>query len=261
MLRYVKLRALRGCEMAVRILAKVWEGYPGDSSVELLALLALADWSDDEGRSFPSNAAIGRKCRISERQAQRLIRRLIATDLVSITDNANGGKPGTTRRFKINLEKLTGVENDRGVNSVTGVKNDVDGCHLRRGTGGENVTQYVIDTSLTVNTVSRRKKSGITLKQFLEACKESGEQTIPETDPVFKYAQKIGLPEEFVFLGWQAFKEKQGADKLQKDWRKTFRSYVRNPDWLGVWKLNQEGEFYLTGAGKQIEREFAGASA
>jgi len=100
----------------------------------------------------------------------------------------------------------------------------------------------------------------MTLNQFLENCKANGEQAIPETDPVFSYARTIGLPENFIFLGWQAFKGKQAADKRQKDWRKTFRNYVRNPDWLGVWKLNREDEFYLTDAGKQIERELAGVA-
>ena len=39
--------------MSIQIINKVWEGFPG-SGAELLALLALADWSDDEGRCFPS---------------------------------------------------------------------------------------------------------------------------------------------------------------------------------------------------------------
>ena len=35
--------------MAVRVWAMVWDGFPGGGS-DLLAMLALADWSDDQGR-------------------------------------------------------------------------------------------------------------------------------------------------------------------------------------------------------------------
>ena len=57
--------------MSVRVMSLVWDGYPGGGS-ELLALLALADWSDDDGRCYPSMASIGRKTRLSEKQARRL---------------------------------------------------------------------------------------------------------------------------------------------------------------------------------------------
>ena len=237
--------------MAVKILAKVWEGYPGDSSAELLALLALADWSDDEGRSFPSIAAIGRKCRIKSRQAQRIVHRLIDIGLVSVIENSSGGKPGSTRRYRINLDRLTGV------------KNDVDGCHLRRETGGQNDTLTVIDTSVTVKKGSstsskgKKKASGLTLQVFLDVCNAAGESAIPESDPIFKYAAKIGLPADYLQLGWAAFKKKQKADKRQLDWRKTFKNYVENADRLGVWKINSDGEYYLTTYGKQLELEAA----
>ena len=248
--------------MAVKILAKVWEGYPGNSSAELLALLSLADWSDDEGHSFPSISTLGRKCRIGERQAQRLVHRLIETGLVSVIKNANGGKPGSTRRYRINLDRLTGVENVRGVKCVTGVENDADGCHLRPETGGQNVTQYVIDTPITVKKDSttpikkKKKAPEITLKAFLDACTVAGEYAIPDIDPIFEYASKIGLPADYLRLGWIAFKAKQAPEKRRLDWRSTFRNYVRHADWLEVWKINSiNGEYYLTTYGKQLERE------
>jgi hypothetical protein len=38
--------------------------------------------------------------------------------------------------------------------------------------------------------------------------------------------------------------------KTQKDWRKTFYVYIKN-DYLKLWAFNQQGECYLTTAGKQ----------
>lgn len=93
--------------MAVKVLSLVWDGYPG-AGTELLALLALADWSDDEGRCWPSIASISKKTRLSRSQAQRIVHRLIATGYVNVTGNETGGPPGSTRQYLINLDMLTG---------------------------------------------------------------------------------------------------------------------------------------------------------
>lgn len=107
----------------------------------------------------------------------------------------------------------------------------------------------------------KKTSAGITLNEFLQDCELKGQDAITESDPVFEYAKSIGLPIGFLYLGWSAFKSKQAADKRQADWRATFRNYVKAPDWLGVWKLNREGEYYLTDAGKQLERELSGVAA
>jgi hypothetical protein len=43
--------------VSIRVMSIVWEQYQGGGS-ELLALLALADWSDDLGHSHPVAAGI-----------------------------------------------------------------------------------------------------------------------------------------------------------------------------------------------------------
>lgn len=89
-------------------MAKVWDcpGVGGGS--ELLALLALADWSDDEGRCWPSMAAIAKKIRLSRSQSQRIVHQLIADGFLTVIGNNNGGPPGATRQYQINLDLLTG---------------------------------------------------------------------------------------------------------------------------------------------------------
>lgn len=90
--------------MSVKILSMVWEGYPGGGS-ELLALLALADWSDDEGRCFPAMASIGRKTRLSEKQARRVVHSLEEAGFLRVTAGQSGG--GMSRRYQIALDRLT----------------------------------------------------------------------------------------------------------------------------------------------------------
>lgn len=64
--------------MSIDIMTQVWKAATTTESRELLALLALADWSDDWGGSYPSYATIARKIRVSKRQtAIRVVARLV----------------------------------------------------------------------------------------------------------------------------------------------------------------------------------------
>lgn len=133
--------------MSVRVLSKVWDGYPGGGT-ELLALLALADWSDDEGRCFPSIKSIAKKIRLKERQVQRTVNQLISEGFVTVLSNKFGGAPGSSRRYQIVFSSLTGVVNDTP-KSKTGVMQDADGCHITQYTGVVEDTLTVIEPSLT----------------------------------------------------------------------------------------------------------------
>jgi hypothetical protein len=152
------------------------------------------------------------------------------------------------------MDRLTGVSNDRGVSNVTGVTNDAEGCHLRRETGGQNVTQYVSEPSIPVRKVSRGKKTEITLKQFLEDCKAGGAEAIPMSDPVFEYAEMIGLDDEMIAVCWQVFKEAYlPGNKTYADWRAAFRNAVRK-DYYKLWFVRAGNQAAWTSVGEQARR-------
>lgn len=135
--------------MSVRVLAQVWDGYPGGGS-ELLALLALADWSDDEGRCYPSVAAIAFKTRLSRSQAQRVMHNLIGSGFVSVEGNENGGRPGSTRRYRINLQKMKaerGRADETGSARATGRTDAQEGPHSCAERGRTDATQTVSEPS------------------------------------------------------------------------------------------------------------------
>lgn len=90
--------------MSIRVMTLVWDGYPGGGS-ELLALLALADWSDDDGRCWPSIASIAKKTRLSPDQARRVVHRLINAGYLAVRDGKDGGR--SSRRYQIKLGFLT----------------------------------------------------------------------------------------------------------------------------------------------------------
>lgn len=71
------------------------------------ALLAMADWANDEGSSLhPSIYAVAERLTCSERTAQRLLKDLIDQRWLAVVGNLNGGKPGATRHYRINVRKL-----------------------------------------------------------------------------------------------------------------------------------------------------------
>lgn len=132
--------------MSVLVLTRVWLSYPGGGS-ELLALLALADWSDDNGRCYPSMMAIAKKVRLSRSQVQRVVHKLIEDKFISVIGNDNGGAPGSTRQYRIALARLTGCTDATGSTDATGRTGARDGPHGCAETGRMDATQTVMYTS------------------------------------------------------------------------------------------------------------------
>jgi len=106
----------------------------------------------------------------------------------------------------------------------------------------------------------------ITFDEFIQTCESKNELPIPEDDPVYAWAEKVKLPIDFLFVGWQVFKRRdwvdaKGKPKIYKDWRAVFLNYCKNPDWLDVWSINRDGEYFFTAKGKQAHREYLEAKA
>ncbi|MCA1977631.1 MAG: helix-turn-helix domain-containing protein [Thiobacillus sp.] len=98
--------------MSIRVMTKVWDCPHVGGGSELLALLALADWSDDEGRCWPSMESIARKIRLSEKQARRIVHALIDAGLIEVIGNHQGGRRGRdgdgfSRQYRIVIERLS----------------------------------------------------------------------------------------------------------------------------------------------------------
>lgn len=89
--------------MSVKIMSLVWERAPY-SSGSLLVLLALADWSNEEGISWPSMETLATKTRIERRSAQRIVRQLASDGYIKIEE---GGGRGKQHRYIIQTEKMT----------------------------------------------------------------------------------------------------------------------------------------------------------
>lgn len=91
--------------MSIRLANHVWE-HAQLSGTDLLMLLALADHANDEAVCWPSLERLAARCRISKRQAQRVIQRLIAAGEIYV--DAGNGRGNTSYYHLLNLpEKVT----------------------------------------------------------------------------------------------------------------------------------------------------------
>ena len=92
--------------MSIKVMTYVWDGFPAAGS-ELLAMLALADWCDDRGGSlYPSIKAVGDKARVGEKHARNILHKFMDGHYLAVVGNHFGGKPGTTREYRLNVRKL-----------------------------------------------------------------------------------------------------------------------------------------------------------
>lgn len=101
---------------------------------------------------------------------------------------------------------------------------------------------------------SRTKGEKLSLADFLTACRDAGEDAIPESDAVFAYADRIGLPRDFVALAWRWFKARYATKRQTgvKGWRQTFRNAVEG-NWPKYWFQADDRSWQLTTAGKQAK--------
>lgn len=92
------------------------------------------------------------------------------------------------------------------------------------------------------------------MKTMQGVCKALGQQTIPADDPVFAYADRVGLSRELLALQWGVFKARRGATgKRQRGlagWRQAFRNSVES-NWFRLWFIGADGAAALTTVGRQ----------
>lgn len=105
---------------------------------------------------------------------------------------------------------------------------------------------------------TERKPGAIVLKTFLDACATAGERPLRDYAPLWLYAEKAGLPQDFTALAWVEFRRRflpggTGATKRYKDWRGAFRKYVEG-NYLKLWAIDANGQYFLTTQGKAAQK-------
>lgn len=92
--------------MSIKVMTVVWER-SRHAGTDLLMLLALADFSDDNGNSYPAVSTLASKCRMGVRNANYILKVLQASGELQV--RANEGPKGTNR-YRIVLDALGGLQ-------------------------------------------------------------------------------------------------------------------------------------------------------
>lgn len=100
-------------------MAAAWKG-SRHGGTELLMLLAIADFADDDGNAYPSVGTLAKKCRMKQRNANYILRTLQTSGELEIRV---GEGPYGTNRYRVNLAALAlqpsaGVQRNAGVQRI-----------------------------------------------------------------------------------------------------------------------------------------------
>lgn len=153
----------------------VWDNFTRGGS-EKLAMLALADWCNDQGGSLhPSISGIAKKINVSESQARRIIHGFINDGYLTVIANHDGGNPGQARHYRLNIEKLStpsthdtrtpcaGATPSVDATPSTHARDPLHGCARplapMRETPSTHDTRTTINHHITTNEPSLEKKS------------------------------------------------------------------------------------------------------
>lgn len=90
--------------MSVRSITKVLD-LSQHAGTELLTLVVLADYSDDDGNSYPSVASMARKCRMKPRNMNYILHALQASGELKVLKNEG---PRGTNRYRIMFANMVG---------------------------------------------------------------------------------------------------------------------------------------------------------
>lgn len=108
--------------MSINVMSQCWAKSKHAGS-ELLLLLALADFSDDQGKSYPAISTLAMKCRMTRRNVQYILKALLRSGEISIEPN-KGPPPKFPNLYQINLRQF-GVQSASRVHSTARVKSTV----------------------------------------------------------------------------------------------------------------------------------------
>lgn len=196
---------------------------------------------------------------LTEKQLRRAIDKL-EESCVLLSGNFNASPYDRTKWYalmdestvlnvKIDLPKKANESSQMGKTTNTDINTDIN-------TDKENTIAASVDTLPA-------KSKLISLQTFLTECKEKNERPIRDYEPLWNYTKSVGLSLELVALAWAEFCRQFGQDgakssKKYKCWRQAFRNYVEN-NYLGLWAINQSGQYFLTTKGKQAEKFQEGA--
>lgn len=241
--------------MSVTTMARVW-ATSSHAGTELLMLLAIADFSDDDGRAYPAVGTLAKKCRMTDRNA-RLILANLRDSKELIVRFGEGPKGANQYQIADPLKGASALKNSSALKTTSATPEAGFRDPLKPASANTSVNHQEPSKGKKRSSRSDEK----TFSNWMDEIRSSGQKAISEYLPVWDYAEKIGLPDEWVEIAWVKFRDRYLNDpgysaKKYADWRRVFKNAVEG-NWLKLWYA-KEGDFLLTTAGQQAELETRG---
>lgn len=213
--------------MSVRMMQHVWENGPDDKA-ELVVLLALADFANDDGECWPAMDTIGQKARMSERNARRVLRKLEADGYVETVEGRgrNRGNKYVIKSDKMSADK---PDNMSDIDAKTGQNEH------------ENRTKRVGKPDIAVSaepslTIIEPREEPPCIPQAAKTAEDKPEPKarLPAnwalSDEGWAYARSKQIPDEDIrdeATGFHAYWTDRGEKKSQRGWEQCWQTRVR----------------------------------
>jgi len=130
--------------MSIRVMTSVWDDLRTQAHSELLVLLALADWANDDGYCWPTISALATKARLSERAVQQILGRLTTTGRIR---RIQGGGRGRANRYQV-------------VTARNGASETVNAIHRKENTESETPKEIHPSGAKRVNLTTQNGECG-----------------------------------------------------------------------------------------------------
>lgn len=237
-------------------MARVW-ATSSHSGTELLMLLAIADFSDDDGRAYPAVGTLAKKCRMTDRNARLILANL--RDSKELIVRFGEGPKGANQYLIANpLKGASPLKNSSALKHASFTPEAGFREPLKPASANTSVNRQQPSEGKKRPSRSVEK----TFAEWIDVVRASGEKPISDYFTVWDYCEGIGLPAEFVELAWLKFRDRYSSDenfkgKKYADWRRAFLNTVKG-NWFKLWYRNGDA-FLLTTAGQQAELETRGA--
>ncbi|MDG9986856.1 helix-turn-helix domain-containing protein [Stenotrophomonas sp. GD04024] len=230
---------------------------------DIAVLAVILDRMDKAGQAWPSMSTIASDSGVSRGQVIKVLARL--KELGYLTVNSGNQTRSNTYQLgracrrpqeptpSIVQEPTPRLPEEPGVDAYR--TSGVDAP--RRPEPALQATRTIEpEESRAADAVAPRKRAqGITFKEWAETVGPD-DDLIPADHPANSYGGKVGLPAAFEDLAWAMFVSRhRDGGKRYEDWPGTFlRSLESN--WYGLWRIDDDGQYQLTTAGKQAERRY-----
>jgi hypothetical protein len=130
--------------MSVSVMTAVWNSQTDFSPSELLILLALADWANDDGYCWPAVPTLARKARMKDRNAQWVLKKVAGEGFIEVLPNQG---PKGANMYRVLVQILHRCKRPEGVQNgaADGAKSGAEGVQNPAGGGAKNGDQGVHD--------------------------------------------------------------------------------------------------------------------